>query len=129
MKLDPKALAKLDRAINKGFRKTVDAYADNCHEAIEAEIWKWDGTTLRKNGDFVGSPRDIVDTGELRDSQQEPVYEGDKALIEWTADHAIGVHEGISSTGEPMPARPWTDEAKNNTDFEAIMAAELRKQL
>lgn len=130
LKLNANALAKVDRAIAKGFQKTVETYATENEVAIESEIWKWDGYTLRKNGDLVGSPRDIVDTGELRDSQQEPVYPTPTtAKIEWTAEHALGVHEGFDSAGNPMPARPWTEEAKSNTDFEGIMKAELQKRL
>ncbi|MBW4422487.1 MAG: hypothetical protein KME13_25295 [Myxacorys californica WJT36-NPBG1] len=129
LKLNAAAIAKLNGAIDKAFKETVEAYGDECQEAIESPIWKWDGYTLRKNGEFVGSPRDIVDTGELRDSQQEPVYDGNSATIEWTAEHAGNVHEGIDSNGNPIPARPWTEEAMRNTDFEGIMGEALKREL
>lgn len=129
MKLDPKALKKLDRALSKGFEKTVKVYADNCKTAIEAEVYDWtDKTTYRQNGEIVTSPRDSDDTGELKNSQQEPVFDGDTASIEWTAPHAITVHEGWKDQSI-YPGRPWTDEAKSNTDFTGIMKAEIRKQL
>lgn len=38
-------------------------------DAIEAPIWFWPNNTQRSDGTIVGSPRDIVDTGALRDSQ------------------------------------------------------------
>lgn len=38
-------------------------------DAIEAPIWFWPNDTVRSDGTIVGSPRDIVDTGMLRDSQ------------------------------------------------------------
>lgn len=38
-------------------------------DAIEAPIWYWPNFTVRSSGNIVGSPRDIVDTGALRDSQ------------------------------------------------------------
>ncbi len=38
--------------------------------AIEAEVYGWDRETVRSGGETVGSPRDIVDTGELRESQE-----------------------------------------------------------
>jgi hypothetical protein len=41
---------------------------DKFAEMIESPIWEWDKTTFRSNGEVVGSPRDIVDTGNLRDS-------------------------------------------------------------
>jgi hypothetical protein len=129
MKLNTKAIAKLNGAIDKAFKATVNQYAESCQDAIEAPIWDWDGYTLRKNGDLVGSPRDIVDEGELRDSQQEPQYSGDTALIEWTAEHATNVWTGLDDQGNPRPARPWTEEAAQNTDFESIMAEVLRREL
>jgi hypothetical protein len=118
-------LSKLNAAIDGSFKTVVEAYADQCRIEIETEQWRWDGYTLRRNGDLVGSPRDIVDEGELRDSQQDPVYGDGVAVIEWSADHAIDVHNG-----EPgKAARPWTKTAAEETDFEGIMARELRKRL
>lgn len=38
-------------------------------EAIESDIWDWPNRTLRVSGEIVDSPRNIVDTGRLRDSQ------------------------------------------------------------
>ena len=38
-------------------------------EAIESDVWVWPGSTLRVSGEVVDSPRNIVDTGRLRDSQ------------------------------------------------------------
>lgn len=128
-KLNPAGIAKLNGVIDKAFKATVEAYGDECKAAIESPIWEWDGITLRKNGEIVGSPRSIVDTGELRDSQQDPVYDGNSATIEWTADHAASVWTGLDGNGNPMPARPWTDEATRNTDFEGIMGEVLKREL
>ena len=38
-------------------------------EAIEAEIWDWPRATIRSTGEVADSPRNIVDTGALKDSQ------------------------------------------------------------
>lgn len=37
---------------------------------FNSEIFYWPRITARRNGQVVGSPRDIVDTGKLRDSQR-----------------------------------------------------------
>jgi hypothetical protein len=50
------------------FEQMSQEFGDKCQEAIEDEIWDWPRDTKRKNGDVVGSPRDIVDTGKLKDS-------------------------------------------------------------
>ena len=50
------------------FNEMSQEFGDKCQEAIDDEIWDWPRDTKRKNGDVVGSPRDIVDTGKLKDS-------------------------------------------------------------
>ena len=50
------------------FEEMSQEFGDKCQEAIEDEIWDWPRDTKRKNGDVVGSPRNIVDTGKLKDS-------------------------------------------------------------
>jgi hypothetical protein len=128
-KFNPQGIKKLNGAIDKAFKETVEAYGDECKAAIESPIWEWTGTiTHRENGEIVGSPRNAVDTRDLIDSQQEPEFEGDKATIEWTSDHAGIVHEGYVDHSI-YPARPWTEEAARNTDFEGIMGEALKREL
>lgn len=55
--------------LDRSFVEMCDEFDDLLREAIESDIYYWGGTTFRQNGDVVGSPRDIVDTGNLRDSQ------------------------------------------------------------
>jgi hypothetical protein len=38
-------------------------------DAIDAPVYRWPRKTRRSTGEVVTSPRNIVDTGELRDSQ------------------------------------------------------------
>ena len=66
------------------------------------------------------NPRDIVDTGDLRKSQ-EMAIDSRPGVMEtkyrWTVDYAPAVHDGAvfkatDADGQPrtMPARPWTRE-------------------
>ena len=112
-------LANLNRAIASSFDATVDAIAQQSDTEIETSKWAWTGTTQRRNGQIVGSPRDIVDTGELLNSQQVTLYSDTEALIEYTADHASIVHRD----------RPFLETALEEADFAAIMAEELRDRL
>jgi hypothetical protein len=52
------------------------------------------------------SPRDIVDTGALGESQSV-VLNGDVINMSWSVDYSIAVHEGVDN----KPARRWTREA------------------
>lgn len=122
-------LKKLNGAIEGAFKATAEQYAENCTEAIDAEIWRWDKITLRKSGEVATSPRTIRDTDELRDSQEVSFPDASTAIVDYTAEHAANVYEGIDSNGNPTPARPWLEHAAANTDFEGIMTTELRKRL
>lgn len=42
-------------------------------KTIEAEIFTWDAATKRKNKSTVTSPRDIVDLGNLKESQSKSI--------------------------------------------------------
>lgn len=54
--------------IETAFRDTaIDLGAEFIHE-IESPIWDWDRATRRSDGSIATTPRDIVDTGALRDS-------------------------------------------------------------
>lgn len=111
-------LSKLNSAIDAALKKTATEVAQNATAAIETDRWKWDNTTVRSDGSVVGTPRDIVDTGELRDSQEVRI-EGDKATIEYTADHAQQVHAD----------RPWLSTALSESAVAKIFADKLRGQL
>jgi len=82
-------------------------------------LWQYDRETRRKNGEIVGSPRDIYDTGALYESGIESLRINSSsneisANWNWNARNSSGqayaryVHEGEGTNyGNP---RPWTDE-------------------
>ena len=53
---------------NKAFTETVQDLEFLFTDAIESSDWQYPTITTRKNGETVGSPRDVVDLGNLRDS-------------------------------------------------------------
>ena len=52
----------------QAFTEMAESFGETAQEIIETQMWEWPRKTVRQNGSVVGSPRDIVDTGELRDS-------------------------------------------------------------
>lgn len=56
--------------IGEAFKGMARDLGDRFTEMIEDERWEWDRPTRRSDGSLAGSPRDIVDTGALRDSQR-----------------------------------------------------------
>ena len=120
---------RINNAIRKACDETIDALSDAYDDAMTDEVWQWDGITHRRNGDVVGSPRDIVDTQELIDSKMI-VRNGDNARIEWTADYAAIVHDGATLTnGTDLPARPWTKLAAQRFNASAFMQKKLNRNL
>lgn len=108
-------LIHLEGALGGIFAKAMDWAEDDFRQEIEAEKWDWPRETKRRSGPTVGSPRDIVDLGGLRNSQKrENTGEGHTAFV-WTGGegkaYALEVHDGYSSkAGNRMPARPFTEE-------------------
>jgi hypothetical protein len=55
--------------IQQAFFDFAQVYYDEFHVSMEDSIWSWPKETLRKSGERVGSPRDIIDLGNLYNSQ------------------------------------------------------------
>lgn len=100
-------------------------------DAMSQSVWAWprqskrgtQGITLSetarkwKNASFdTGSPRSIVDSGELKASK---VYNlaGTQANWVWSTEYAAAVHDGalihpwgnLKAAKVQLPARPWTE--------------------
>ena len=113
--------------------KALDEYAakigDEFQEQIEAADWYWPNKTKRQNGKIAGNPRNIVDTGELRDSQQGPSVGkgGLSQSFKWTAEHAALVKDGyITTTGRQVRGRDWIKTAMMAIPFSQFIARRMR---
>lgn len=113
--LNAKALeAKLVKAFETWARFDVNDYF---RDQFLSDKWAYDGETKRKSGEYVTSPRNIYDLGELYRSGRDSfsIDQGAvKTVASWNWDakndsggaYAIYVHEGLSTNLTP---RPWTD--------------------
>lgn len=122
-----KILAKVPKVLKEyGDLAAVEAVTQ-----LTTVKWPWDHPTLRfesrlmggtpvGDGIFVSAgPRDIVDTGQLLESQQPPVVTNNSMTITWTAPYAMRVLIGgsygeyVNPNGELVqaggPARNWID--------------------
>jgi hypothetical protein len=123
--INPEALVKkLSKAFETWSRFDVNDHFRN--EFLE-EKWPYDGETKRKNGDTVGSPRDIFDLGELYKSGRDSfsITQGGMdvtASWNWDAKNDSGrgyawyVHEGLSTNLSP---RRWTDTFQQQDLFDS----------
>ena len=123
--INPEALVKkLSKAFETWSRFDVNDHFRN--EFLE-EKWPYDGETKRKNGNTVGSPRDIFDLGELYKSGRDSfsITQGGMdvtASWNWDAKNDSGrgyawyVHEGLSTNLAP---RQWTDAFQQRDLFDS----------
>ena len=82
-------------------------------QEISKEQFDWPVPTRRKSGQFVPKGlRDIVDTGNLLNSQSSPEVSGNRLRIVWTAPYSKAVLEGGYLVGTVRnsyvaPGRDW----------------------
>ena len=79
------------------------------------------------------SPRDIVDTGQLRNSYSPIPMPPTEYEHAWDTEYAMAVHEGaVFEDGHTMPARPWVRRTFDEFDFAdaygKLAALEMRKR-
>ena len=55
--------------LDSSFLHIVDILSTQCIHEMQEATYYWPRETKRKSGEIVGSPRDIVDTGRLMESQ------------------------------------------------------------
>lgn len=104
----------------RAFEGMVDDFATACQDAFDDPVWRWPTTTRRRSGETVASPRNIVDLGTLRASQQRPQVAGLNASITWNAEHAAAVFLGAvyEKRAASMPARHLPRFVAQNFDWE-----------
>lgn len=111
VKLNRQAINQVKTTLYEGLVKTSVVLGQNATEELKKVQWYW------PRGE---SPRDIVDTGRLRDSlqyiEQKQQY---SVTLNYPVDYAALNHEGgLSKEGISFVPRPWLTTAVNKMDFE-----------
>lgn len=95
-------------AAQKAFKDTVLILEGEFTKAITDPVYPW------PTGE---SPRDIVDTGTLRRSQQYRIDGKLTAFFIWNTEYAAAVHNGaVLRNGGRLNARKWTEVAIKRRD-------------
>lgn len=103
---------KIKEASHKAFRDTVLLLDGELTKAITSPVYPW------PKGE---SPRDIVDTGELRRSQRYEFTGKMTAVFLWPKSYSAAVHNGaVLRNGTRLPARRWTDRAFAQMDVSQV---------
>jgi hypothetical protein len=89
-------------------------------KSFNPSAWNWPRETQRRVG-TVGSPRNIVDIGTLRQSGHYTFLDAFSMEARWSAQYATAVHEGARlRNGTILPARPWTDAVRGTVQASGI---------
>jgi hypothetical protein len=120
---------RLEGAALKTWREVTQVLGDRKMPIyIEDVRWAWPRDTVRKKGKSIaGSPRNIVDTSQLLQSQEPTEWPAPNvAVFRNSAEYAMAVHEGAaiaSKTGVTvLPPRPWMTTALEEFDLPKAFA-------
>lgn len=115
---------KFKRHAMKIAEKSFGKLADSMQEKITEEVRQYPGVTIRrygegKTGRIAGSPRDVVDSGDLRDSYTTTIETiGDKIVFRafWNTSYASLIYLGTSK----IPTYAWVEMTLQQTDLSAV---------
>lgn len=118
----------IERICIDALESVVDELAAKFRELIESPVFEWPGTTVRRSGEVVGSPRNIVDLGNLRDSQDTRRLNPAAFQFVWDVQYAAYVFYGYTLlTGASRPGRDWINPVVRNAL--KLFAGEVRKRV
>lgn len=116
--------SKLNSLRQKVFHKTADRFGEALEDAIGADIYEWDGITHRKSGEIAGSPRNVVDTGNLKNTRYDVAKVNRRDYI-YPADYAQeALEQHLTSDGDN-----WVDVAIDSENWARIYRAEWQKYI
>lgn len=113
-------------ALKPAWDRSNEVLGRDFQKEITSNKWNW------PRGD---SPRDIVDTGQLRDSYAPQAgMDGDALIYDhaWPTEYAMAVHEGAKFKADnrpDLPARRWTEEPLKNSVLERAMEGHAAVEL
>jgi hypothetical protein len=143
MKLTARTSVKVNLDVAGRSRKAAESAAklvfpelnSAFQDALGSKVWSWPRTTIRSNGQEVGSPRPIVDTGILKASNSFAIS-GTLGTFKWAVNYATAVHYGASihPWGDrerekvTLPPRPWTSAVLGTIRVAGIEPYDYRSQ-
>jgi hypothetical protein len=105
-------------------------------QSFTAKAWPWPRQTQRTVG-TVGSPRNLIDVGNLRQSGTYQMSGPYQATFKWSANYATAVHEGANiypwgnrnAQRVYLPPRPWTRAVLGQENVSGIRTYDVADRL
>lgn len=115
---------------SKAFQKMLPKLDAAFKNTIASNEFPWDGTTKRRSGEVVSSPRNIIDLGAFANSQSFASIDLTLAVFSWSVAYAIYIFYGYTTrSGRVVEGRDWLSATLNNFSVLDSYASELRKLL
>jgi hypothetical protein len=113
--------AAINRAAKEALAETCLVMGRAFTESISDPKWAWP----RKP-----SPRDIINTGDLKSSQELIPVSDREYQFKWGADYSLYVLLGYTTrAGNDMPARNWINDGLTRIDVQKTFALLLKSKL
>jgi hypothetical protein len=127
---NPSFRLRFDKAVGNALAGTVQEFEGALTDAINSAVYFWPGETIRSTGEVAKSIRNIVDTGEFRDSQRATQISLKRWEISWEVAYAVVILLGFQGVaGNSQPGRDWISYALGNIDLAKVFSEELRGRL
>lgn len=88
------AIEFLLAAVDRAFDRLVEYFKNLQVEELEAEKWEWYGQTKRSSGEVAGLIRNIVDSGDLKNTLRLLSLGKSHTVYDYPVPYAELVHEG-----------------------------------
>ncbi len=127
-----KVTAKLkSNVLNQVAGRALSAYAKELDPVLDRQFtddkWGWPRVTRRRSGEIAGSPRNVIDSGDLLGSKTFTASPNKRRWV-WDTPYASLVKNGyITSTGASVPARDWIKAALKELPFPNFIANYLKR--
>jgi hypothetical protein len=120
---------EMNQLLQEISRSTLVELFGRYQASFNPSAWSWPRETQRRVG-TVGSPRNIVDIGTLRQSGTYSFIDPYTMEARWSADYATAKHEGARlRNGTILPATPWTDAVRGTVQAPGITPFPLGERL
>lgn len=133
IKVNVNLSARAEEASRKAMEATTRELFAAFQQSFTAKAWDWPGVTERRVG-TVGSPRNLIDIGNLRQSGYYELTGPYTAKFTWSASYATAVHEGYrrnraNGGASTWPARPWTSAVLGRVQAPGIRPYPLQERM
>jgi hypothetical protein len=128
--------ALAEAAAREATEVVMEELAAEFQAAFSKAVWDWPRETQRTVG-TVGSPRNIIDTDNLRQTDSWQMTGPYQATFKWSANYATAVHEGAriypggnrDAARVQLPARPWTRAVLGQENVSGIRTYNIGQRL